>query len=237
MKTWRNRLIALATALLVIGGLSAAVVLYRSLGRGAETEDPVIATVNGDPISLEQARSRTQSLARMHEGSAGPLTGRDWHEQVLRSLIDDVLIRQEAERRGIEVTDQQLAAAVRDVIDLFPSLADYQAWLDSEGLDQSDVEDRMELQIISARVWEAVTAEVRATAAELRAYYEEHRARFLGPDGAVAPFAEVREEVREELEQRMKDDAFVAWLQEAREQAQVRIVLPRWWRYIDERPS
>jgi hypothetical protein len=231
-----------SAAILVLVGVLAVLTLGAAwiLGVGPlrpSDRGPIIATVDGQPIYLDEAQSRVKSLAGMHEGSQGPLTGSDWHDQVLQSLVDDRLIWEEAERRDIIVTDQELASAVQDVIDLFPTLADYQAWLESEQMDQSDVESRMELQIVSTRVFDAVTSEVHTSEAQLRDHYAANQASYTTPDGGAATFSEARAEVRDDVEQQMKDEAFISWLDDQRRSADVVIVLDQWWSDIDEQQS
>jgi parvulin-like peptidyl-prolyl isomerase len=231
-----------SAAILILVGVLAVLTLGTAwlLGVGplrSSNRNPVIATVDGRPIYLDEARSRVRSLAGMHEGSQGPLSGSDWHDQVLQSLVDDQLIREEADRQGIAVTDQEIASAVQDVIDLFPTLAEYQTWLTSEQMDQGDVEDRMELQIISTRVFEAVTSDVHASDAQLREHYEANTASYAADDGEPATFSEARADVRDDVEQQMKDEAFISWLDDQRRSASVEVILAEWWSEIDEQQS
>ena len=205
---------------------------FTSTDRG-----PVIATVDGRPIRLSDARSRVTTLAGVHTGQEGPLASEDWQDQVLESLVDDQLIQAEAERRAILVTAQELADSVQEVVGMFPSLTDYETWLRSQGMDQDEVERRLELQLLSARVYEAVTADVEVSEEQVRAYYAANPGEFATGDGDATPFGDVRSEIESRLLGQAKDAAFNSWLDEQRSAADVEIVMTDWWGAIDEQQS
>jgi len=231
----RNNRLAIVLAVSVLIGLLVASALALHVGPfRPKSPGPVIATVNGQPIHLSEAGSRMQSLTSFHASDEGLPTGREWADQILQSLVDDQLIRDEATRRGIVVTDQEAAVAVQRVIDLFPSVADYEEWLASENMSQDDVERRMGMEVLNNHVYEAITSDVTVGEEEIRAYFEANADDYLEDDGTPRPFRDVRSEVKQDLEQKAQNAAFSAWLQSARESATVIVLEPNWWRDLDE---
>jgi hypothetical protein len=194
---------------------------------GTSDQGPVIATVDGQPIYLGEAQTRAASLAGVHAEGAGPLSSEEWPDQILESLVDDRLIQAEAEQRDIAVSDQELAASVQEVVGMFPDLADYQAWLESEGMDQDEVERRLEQQLLSAAIYDAVTADISVSDEQIRAYYEANL-----PSYAGVPFKEAKGDIEAELGVQAKDAEFAAWLETRRQQADVVMVMTDWWKEV-----
>ncbi len=225
----RNIAVLVAGLVLAGGGVGAARLLHVGPWR-PEDPGPVVARVDGRPIYLSQAEARLQGLASVH-GDVSDSLGADWPQKVLQSLVDDVLIQEEAERRDIHLTDEEIAAALSQVRQDFPSGEAFDRWLEDQGMDLAELERRMTLNMLAARVYMAVTADVKVAGAEIRAYYRSHRSNYEGADGPT-PLLEVRASIRDALEQQERDRAFAVWLDERRDGANVFVVLDGWWRNI-----
>jgi hypothetical protein len=228
-------------AVLVLGGVLAALVLVTSwvlhVGPFAPDErGPVIATADGEPIYLNDARSRVAGLTTAHGGLADTL-GSEWHDQVLGSLVDDVIVREEAERRELSMTDQESAKELLRIQGMFSSLSEYQAWLDGQQIDEPELERRIALQTTTARVYDAITSGVTVDDAEIRSYYDEHPDEFT-EGGTVSPFESVRDQIAKQMREQRQSEIYATWLQSRREEVNVVILMSDWWRSIeDEQPS
>ncbi len=200
-------------------------VLLRDGGEAAPDPGPVIARVNGNPIHLSQARARVDGVASVH--GEGPL-GDEWADRILESLIDDVIIAEEADQRGIEATDADIEAGVARIRDNFASEEEFTQWLTERGMDVSELQRRVTLELITSRVFLAVTADVEVTGDEVRDYYRSHRSDYTIDDRRI-PLLQVRREIQEMLAKEERDRIFGDWLAERREAARVVVVLPDWW--------
>jgi len=226
-----KRLAILAAGLALIGAVVGAdYVLHLGPWR-SEDRGPVVARVDGRPIFLSEARARLQGLSSVH-GEIEQALGKEWQEKVLQSLVDDVIIREEADRRGIHLTDQEVAAAVDQIRQDLPQPGAFESWLDEQGMDLAELERRVTLNLLAARVYMAVTAPVTVSGQEIRAYYRSHRADYEEVDGTIPSLLEVRGSIRQDLEKREKDRAFAAWLDGRRQAVNVVVVLDDWWRSI-----
>ncbi|NOY54931.1 MAG: hypothetical protein GXP34_02995 [Actinobacteria bacterium] len=216
-----KRLVAVAALLLIVVAGLAAAIWYRTGVR-----DPVIVKVDGVPIHESQAEARIAGIAAVHKDIASTL-GPDWRSLVLQSLVDDVLMQQEARRAGIEVIDQDVDASLDSLRSKFPSEADWRRFLEEQGIDQTELERRIRLQLVGSRVYEEVTAAVAPTEDELRAYYRAHESDFT-VDGKVQPFLEVRNSIEDKVTKQMRDEAFGTWLQQRRSEADIVVVSDEW---------
>lgn len=234
MKIPRAALVPLALAipaLAVLGGLAYALRLGPWAGPTSPDLGPVIARVDGDPIHLAEATARVQGLASVH-GDIQQTLGKDWPERVLQSLVDDKVLMHAAADLGITVTEEDVAAYLQRVGGLLPEGEGLEDWLASQGMTREELERRARLQLIGARVYLAVTRDVAVSGADIRAYYREHREQFEEVDGTVTPLLEVRRSLRETLLKQARDEAYAAWLRDARAAARVEIVMPDWWRRL-----
>ena len=82
------------------------------LGRSPVTTSTIVATVNGEDIPYMVWANTSQSLAQQQEQQLGRGVTMDERaeidEQAYNQLVNDVLLRQEYERRGIRVTDDEV---------------------------------------------------------------------------------------------------------------------------------
>jgi parvulin-like peptidyl-prolyl isomerase len=224
-------------AILALAGVVSALLVGSSwalhLGPFAsEDHGSVIATVDGRPIYFDDARSRVEGLSTMH-GSLETSLGSHWYEQVFQSLVDDKIIQADAERRGIGLTDQEIANEVLRLQGMFSSVTEYQGWLDSQGIDQDELQRRIALQGVATRVYEAVTSNVGVSDQELRAYYEAHPGRFRTADGELPPFEDVAATVEQVAMKEKKDGVYADWLDQQRRSVDVVVVMKDWWRSVE----
>lgn len=212
---------AVALVAVVAAGLVVAGIAVRH-------PDPVIARADGVAITLSEARSRVAGVATAHGGDPSKVLGPDWRDQILQSLIDDVIVQREAGRMGIEVTGGDLELAIGRIKSGFESPGAFAKWLLDRKMDEQELARRMRLQLLAARVYERVTSDVKATDAEILAYYRKHAGDFTGGDGKPRPLDEVRDQVAQAVAKDKKDSAYGAWLAERRRGLKV-VVLSKDW--------
>lgn len=232
---------AVLAGIVLVGTTSLAVVFQRGPFADAEGDTgvpistepldlgPVIATVNGRPVYLGEARSRIEGIATLH-GDVEEVLGDDWHEVILASLVSDQVLREEAEARGLGVTDADIASSVAEVQEMVGEGQTFEGWLSDQEMSYAEFQRRIELQLIGSRVYLAVTEDVKVTGAEIRNYYQANQAEFTGTDGHVSTLLEVKASIRDGLLKDKQDLAYAEWLEEAKADAAVEVVIEDWWR-------
>src|SRR6266542_1489226 len=87
------------------------------LGREAVSSTTAAASVNGDDILATTWYQQTQNLEQQANQESGRSLSLDEHDriadQAFNQLVTDILLRQEYKRRGITVSDQEIADAAR----------------------------------------------------------------------------------------------------------------------------
>lgn len=87
------------------------------LGRAPVSTGTTVATVNGEDITFAQWQAAVTNLVRQEEARAGRALTLDERQRVENEaydqLVNDVLVAQELERRGIRVTDEEIRQAAQ----------------------------------------------------------------------------------------------------------------------------
>lgn len=147
---------------LVFGALSVILgVQVYALSRQVDTR-AVVATVNGEPITKADLYKEMVAV-----------TGKP----VLRELIDQRLIAQEAKKQGIKVTRDDVQAELARIRKNFSSELEFQAFLAQSGISQERLEVAVEKTVMLRRLVEP-QAKARVTDEAVKKYFEEHRSRY-----------------------------------------------------------
>jgi len=129
----------------------------------------LVATVNGQPITMD---SLQRELARFEAGQAAlgfevtDPTG--YQQQVLDLLIEQELIRQEAARQGISVSDEAVDAEINSMIQ--ESGQDYfNAWLASNYYTLDEFREVIRLDLITSQLVAPIAQSVPSVAEQVHA--------------------------------------------------------------------
>jgi peptidyl-prolyl cis-trans isomerase SurA len=143
----------------------------------------VVARVNGEPVSgAELRRMLGNPLTRNQlERAAGsqPVAG-ELERFALQKLIHHRLLLQEAARRNIEVTRQDLDQAVAALRRRFDDLESLGKWMKDQGLDDKGLYEALRGDMLAGRVWAALVEGVRVTEEQALEYWELHKDELVG---------------------------------------------------------
>jgi foldase protein PrsA len=185
-------------AILALGAATTWLALDR---RG--TDDPVVATVNGEAIR----RSEYDRAVAQNSG-----------EEVLDGLIAERLIETEARKRNVTVDDGETAREVDGLKQQFGGDAGFQAALAQQGLTETDLTRRIRLSAMLRRM---VEGEAQVSDQEVNAAYTANAERYAGQ-----PEAQVKEQIKTNLQEQKEQAAMGDLLEELRTQATIETKLP-----------
>jgi len=154
--------------------------------KGAQTD--TVARVNGEPVTRAElqgvlADPMTRSRFQQELGVEEPKS-QELDRLALRLLIKRRLMLQEAGRRNLTVTEQELDDAVTALRGRFKDLRSFGAWTQEQGLNDNSLFDTLRAEMLAARVVAALVREVRVTGEQVEEYYEAHK-KELKTDGEV----------------------------------------------------
>ena len=102
-----------STGIKILYGVLAGLFILWGVGAVGGQRMDVVARVGGQPISRRDVERATAALQRRFEGMPPEVVrSLNLRERALDGLIEDVLVRQEAERLGIRVTEAELIEAI-----------------------------------------------------------------------------------------------------------------------------
>lgn len=161
----------------------------------------VVATVNGRPIYR-------YSVVRQLEVQGG--------QEVLQGKITEALIREEAARRKVEVTEPEIESKVASLQSEFQAQGqDLQQILEIQGMTMDQLKKQIKIQLIVEKMF---GSEVDVTEEEVNKYLEDYGDTLPEYDNEEAKL----QAVRQNLEQTELVDSFQGWLQTAQSEADIK---------------
>ncbi len=197
--------------------LAACLLLMLGVCQAEETVVEIVAVVNNEAITDYQLNRRIEELSR---NGGAQLAMPELRQKALDSLIEESLVRQRAEELGMEVSDEEMEAAIRDIRqqnDL--TMEQLESALQAQGISMDEYREQLREQIIRYKV---IGREVRdrseITGEEIREYFRTHiddyrraptvrlsRITIAVPEGASPEEVEKARKMAEKAVERIRD--------------------------------
>ncbi len=148
---------------------------FLGLAQAAQVVDRIVAVVNGEIITFQDLQQR----ARMVTGQTpDPAASGEVMPQILESMIDDIILRQEAQRLKIEVSDSEVENEIRQFKTRRRLSEDeFERSLRLQGLTQEQFKEQSRQDIVKHKMLGyMVRRKVVVTQEEIDAYVEKNRA-------------------------------------------------------------
>ncbi len=145
----------------------------------------IAAVVNGEMITLYDIQAGANAeLTRMGIGPSDPRYARAMPELMRRALdnkINDILLRQEATRLKVQVTDQEVDNELRKFTQRSQlSREEFEKELSAKGETIEMVKDKIRDNILTQRIISfMISRKVVVTREEIAKHYEEHKDRYV----------------------------------------------------------
>ncbi|MDO8526389.1 MAG: peptidyl-prolyl cis-trans isomerase [Deltaproteobacteria bacterium] len=142
---------------------------------------PVLATVNGEKITLEDFQ-KSMDATRWKFGSELGLSAerlKQLKTSAVESLLKDQLLLQEANRRGIEVSSSEVDKSVAQFKGYYSREEDFEKMLELKVMTSKDFREQRKKELRIKRLIDVVIAEqLSLTDEEIQKYYESHLSEF-----------------------------------------------------------
>ncbi len=174
------RVIALPALLLVV-------LLAAGCGGGAKSvPSNAVAVVGDDTISKAQFNFLIEGAKRAYVArkttfpKVGTAQYKSIQDQAVSYLVQQDELEQKAKELGITVTDKDVQARLKQIKTQYfgGSEKRYKAQLAAQGLTQPQIEQDLHAQILSERIFNKVTADVKVSDADVKAYYNAHKSTY-----------------------------------------------------------
>jgi parvulin-like peptidyl-prolyl isomerase len=172
--------------------LLCALVAVGLAGCGGDEEVPAdaVAVVDGQQIArsdyealLSQAKKSYKNQKREFP-AAGSQEFQTLRNQAVQFLVQREQFEQEASDMDVDVTDKQIDARLEQILKQYfgGDKKKYEKQLKEQGLSEKQVRNDIRAQIISEKIFEQVTKDVKVTDADIAAYYEKNKTQYSQPE-------------------------------------------------------
>jgi parvulin-like peptidyl-prolyl isomerase len=161
-------------------------------GCGGDEEVPAdaVAVVDGQQIArsdyealLSQAKKSYKNQKREFP-AAGSQEFQTLRNQAVQFLVQREQFEQEASDMDVDVTDKQIDARLEQIQKQYfgGDKKKYEKQLKEQGLSEKQVRNDIRAQIISEKIFEQVTKDVKVTDADIAAYYAKNKPQYSQPE-------------------------------------------------------
>lgn len=144
--------------------------------------DRVVAVVNREVITQSDLDEAAQALKKQGLRIGGLEEGKAIEHDLLNQMIEQKLLLQEAKKKGIHVSDQELELALKDIEERnrFQSQEALKRAVAQEGISWEKYIDDLRNQLTSLKLMNReVDSNILLNEEEVKAYYESHPEQFL----------------------------------------------------------
>ncbi|MDO5302184.1 MAG: peptidylprolyl isomerase [Tissierellia bacterium] len=172
-------------------GLALVVVAGALLTACGQGNGDVAATVNGVDIPMEKyveeyTLSAQQAMAQNGDGfledkspdGSGKTMGELLRENTLANLVQMEIIRQDAEKAGITVDDQQVEEQLNMTVEMYGGEEAFTESLEAQGFTMEKYREFLANSLFVNAYTDQKVKDLEPTEEELNSYYEEHKAEF-----------------------------------------------------------
>jgi len=164
----------------------------------------ISAMVNGKPIWKKELVKEMETY---------------YGESVLNSIIEGELIKQEAEKRGIKVTEEEVSNQIKTIEDSMKSQGqDLQQALEESGMTVEDLRENYKMNILIEKL---LADKITVTDEDIQKYIEENKDSF--PEGT--DMEQIKSLVEEGLKQEKMSTEYQSFINGLREKADIEILL------------
>jgi parvulin-like peptidyl-prolyl isomerase len=154
-----------------------------------EVPEDAVAVVGDKEISKAEfdrvlAQAKTTFKARKQEfPSAGSPEYEQLKQSIVRSLVEQKQFELGAEELGISVSEEEIDKRLEELKKQFfdGDEQKYKDELEKQGLTEEQVRRDIRSRLLSEKIFEEVTSDVKVTDADVKAYYEQNQAQFGTP--------------------------------------------------------
>jgi len=172
--------------------LLAAALLVAGCGGSSQKSVPqdAVAVVGSDTITKTQfndliaAAKRTYKARKTAFPKAGTTAFKSLEDQAVSYLVQESELEQKAKTLGITVTDKEVQARIDQIKQQYFSGSEtkYKAQLKAQGLTEPQLRLDLHGQILSEKLYNKVTADVKVSDAEVKAYYTQNKSQYATPE-------------------------------------------------------
>jgi parvulin-like peptidyl-prolyl isomerase len=174
--------------------LPALLLAFVFTGCGGDDKQSVpadaVASVDGEPIQKTEFDTLISQAKKSYENqkrdfpAAGSQEYQTLKNQAVQFLVQRRQFEQEAEELGIKIEEQQVEDRLEQIKKQYfgGDQKKYETQLKEQGLSDVQVRNDIRAQLVSEKIFEQVTKDVKVSDEDVKAYYEKNKANYSQPE-------------------------------------------------------
>jgi parvulin-like peptidyl-prolyl isomerase len=183
-----------------------AIIALAAVGCG---NDNVAARVNGETITVDELNKQVEQLKKqypqMFEGPDGEGRLLDFKQRLLDNLINQELVRQAAEEKGIKISDSEVDKQVEQLRSGFTDEKQFEQALQTAGMTADSLNDQIREQLLTQKLIESLASDAGVSEEELKTYYEQNKSQFFQKEAKRASHILFKPEDKQQAEQALAE--------------------------------
>lgn len=175
-------------------GIIAVIVIVAVLYFFGPLGGKVAATVNGKKIYLSEVDNQYDAYVKQFQQNNQQKPNKEQEKNIksmiLDRLIKDEVIKQAAEKEGVEVSKKDVDKGVKQIKDSTSPEA-LKKGLEQMGWTEADLADHVENQLVQTKLREKKTKGIKVTPADAEKYYDQNKINYKVPDQVNIQIAKV----------------------------------------------
>lgn len=162
----------------------------------AEENGNVVATVNGEKLTKDQLNVKVMQT-KQSLGTSTQVTDEQIEKQSLTSLINEALILQDAEKKGVKVSDKEVTKAYDKIVNNFDSQEAFEKELEKQNLTKSDLKENVKTQLLTQKylTQNINTESINVTEKEITQAYDKIKSQ----KDDIPPLEQVKSQIKQQL--------------------------------------
>lgn len=169
--------------------LTVALAAFIAAGCGDSVPQGSICVVDGEPVRKSKFDDLVSQAKRNYKNQGQKFPKKDSAEykqlrnQAVDYLIEQELFRQAANELGVKVTEKDVDKRLAELKKSFfqGDKKKYEAELKKQGLTEQEVRKNIEQQLLTQKLFEKVTEDVKVSDKKAKTYYEENEEQYMTP--------------------------------------------------------
>jgi parvulin-like peptidyl-prolyl isomerase len=174
---------------LTISLLAALALVAAGCGGGSGTKSvpaDAVAVVGNQTITKAQfnfllsGAKRTYKARKTPFPKPGTTQYKTLQDQAMQYLVQESELEQKAKDLGVSVSDADVDKRLKQIKQQYfgGSQAKYEAQLKSQGLTEPQIKQDLRAQILSEKIYNKITANVKVTDSDVKTYYDQHKSSY-----------------------------------------------------------
>lgn len=169
--------------------------------------EETVATVNGTEIKGEEYNSLLSSAQQQSQASGSDPTtddaAKEMKDQVLKSLVGNELLLQEAENKGYKVSDKEVDDELKSAKEQFQDEDQFNQALEATGSTEDEYKQRLKQNLLVTKYVDKELSPKEVTEEDMKTYYEEmeKQAKESNQEDSLPKYDDIKDQLKVTMEQ------------------------------------